>query len=136
MFQLVLNFKSDFISSSESESWSLFLLLQYNPHSEDRCKHCLLGQSTVLYVGYDRKGVLRTGTGYRICPNSIPVLVTGTGIYFLPFRFRSIRNRNFKSLFWFRLNRKRKLEFTGFQPEFTGIHFPKNLFYLKSVYYG
>jgi hypothetical protein len=32
-------------------------------------------------VGYDRKRVLRTKTGNRICPNTIPVLPTGTGIY-------------------------------------------------------
>ena len=53
----------------------------------------------VLGVGYDRNGVLRTGTGNWIFPNTIPVLVNGTGIYFLTFRFLSIRNWNFKSLF-------------------------------------
>ena len=31
------------------------------------------------------------------------------------------RNRNFKSLFWFQLNRNRKLDFTRFRPEFTRI---------------
>ena len=85
-------------------------------------------------VGYDRKGVLRTGTGNRIYPNTIPVLITGTGIYLSSFRFRLIWNRNLKSLFRFRQNRNRKLDSTGFLAGFTGIHFPKKLFYRKSVY--
>ena len=115
-------------------------------------------------VGYDQKWFLRTGTGNRICPNTIMVLVTGTGIYFLTFRFWSIRNQNFKSLFrfrlnfetisyilvisgldsrmyrniisllWFRLNQNRKLDFTGFRPEITRINFPINLIYSKRVY--
>ena len=29
-----------------------------------------------IQLGYERKGVLRTGTGNRICPNPILVLVT------------------------------------------------------------
>ena len=74
-----------------------------------------LGRTYVrTYVGYDRKRVLRTGTGYRICPDTNPVLLTGTGICFLLFRFRSIRNRIFKSLFRLLLNRIRKLDFIGF----------------------
>ena len=28
--------------------------------------------SYLVQLGYDRKGVLRTGTGNRICPNTIP----------------------------------------------------------------
>ena len=55
----------------------------------------------VVGVGYDWKAVLRTGTKKRICPNTIPGLVNGTGIYILTFWICSIRNRNFKSLFWF-----------------------------------
>ena len=31
-----------------------------------------------LEIGYNRKGFLRAGN--QICPNTIPVLVTGTGI--------------------------------------------------------
>jgi hypothetical protein len=30
-----------------------------------------------MYLRYYRKGVLRTGTGYQIRPNTIPVLLTG-----------------------------------------------------------
>jgi hypothetical protein len=88
------------------------------------------------HLGYDRKGFLRTGTGNRICTYRIPVLITRTGIYFLAFRFRSNRNWNFKYLFRFRLNWNRKLNLTGFLSEFTGISFPKNQFYSKSVYLG
>ena len=75
------------------------------------------------------EGVLRTETGNRIWPNTILVLLTGTGIYFLTFRFWSIQNRNFKSLFRFRLNQNRNLDFTGFPAGFTGIYFPKNCVY-------
>ena len=56
-------------------------------------------------VGYERKVVLRTGTGSWIWPNTIPVLLSRTGIYFLTFRFWAIRNPNFLALFLFRLNR-------------------------------
>ena len=73
-----------------------------------------LGQNTPALIGYDRKGVLRTRTGYRIWPNIIPVLVTGTGIFIYSFWFRSIWNRNVNILFRFRLNRNRKLDFTRF----------------------
>ena len=77
-----------------------------------------------LHLGYDRKGVLRRGTGNRIFPIKIPVLLTGTGIYFW----------HSGSLFLFWLNWNRKLYFTGLRPKFTGINFPKKLFYSQSVY--
>ena len=73
----------------------------------------------LMSLGYDQKGVLRTEAGNQIWPNPIPVLVLGTGIYFLTFRFRSIRNQNFKSLFRSGLHRNGKLDFTGFLLEFN-----------------
>ena len=62
------------------------------------CKTSLLG------VRYNRKEFLRTVTRYRIWPDTILVLVTGTGILF--------------TLFWFRLNLNRK---SG-----TGISFSRS----------
>jgi hypothetical protein len=82
--------------------------LKYEEHpSQEKVKE----ENPVL--GYDWKGVLKTRTGYQICPNTNPVLLTGTGICFLLFQI-------FKS-------------FTGFRPKFTGINFSKNKFYSKSV---
>jgi hypothetical protein len=68
--------------------------------------------SYLVQLGYDKKGVLRKEPE--------------TG-----FAQTQFRNRNFKSLFQFWLYRNRKLDFTGFGPEFTGINFPKNLIYFK-----
>ena len=51
-----------------------------------------------VHLGYNQEGVLRTGTGNRICPNIIPVLVTGTGIYFLPTSSKELKYKDFGSM--------------------------------------
>ena len=85
------------------------------------------------YPGYDLKVLLRTGTGNRICSNSIPVLVTGTGIFFLKFQFRSIRHRNFESMFNFWLNRNQKMNFNGFPDEIYRNYLSKNHLFKKCL---
>ena len=70
----------------------------------------------ILQITYDM-----TRRGFKE-PNPIPVLVTGTGIFFSTFLFRLIRNQNFDFLFRLWHNRNRKVDFL---PEFNGMYFSK-----------
>ena len=91
---------------------------------------CLLTQQ----LGYDRKGFLRTGTGNRICSNTIPVLITRTRIIFWHSCSGQSGTGNSNPCSGSGLTGTGNWISSEFRRELTGINFPKNLLYSKSVY--
>ena len=79
---------------------------------------CTLNEILIpmLWIGYNRKGVWRTGTRNWIFPNPI--------LFFSPFRVQSIWNQNFNFLFGFGLNRNQKLDSPDLQPNSPEFIFP------------